>query len=331
MSSQSEEWKILPFSNGDRCPPKLLYKFIAKSDGYELYVTDLLHCWKDSRDRQSITKEAVRQRCSIDPSEDATQFNVLLSKLRDGLSGMGEARCKIGPGWHDTAGRGLLGGFTLLSRTPLPEPLVPLRWTFNLLQEGRMLLTRELILPAMASELKQQTQIEDLTKRIVEKDHVITRLMDKIEQSSMDLSLVFPGYSTGKKGLNAKQATKVVPGISRFDETAWKNGYRHDDLATTRSLADAFRESGTDRLSFDGPRDRYGENAAWQPFGKAASYSGNWTESYEREPSFSEDEPPTDTGKDNGKGKEVSATLKELGKGADLPTEESTQAFEVRP
>src|SRR5579871_4982395 len=220
MSSLSEEWRTLFFSNRDDGTPKLLFKFITSSDGFELYVTDILHCWRDSGDRTSIAKEAARTHSSIDPSEDVTQFQVLLSNHRDGLMSRNGGRCKIGSAPPITADTEPRLGFTLHSRTPLPPPLPPLYWRFDLLQEERMLLTRELILPALASELKHQKQIEDLKRRIDQKDHVITRLMDKIEQSSMDLSLVFPGYSSGRKGLTTEQATKVFRGISRFAKLA---------------------------------------------------------------------------------------------------------------
>jgi hypothetical protein len=330
MPSLSEEWRTLPFSNRDGGIPKLLFKFITSSDGFELYVTDILHCWRGSGDRTSIAKEAARTHSSIDPSEDATQFQVLLSKLRDGLMGRNGGRCKIGFVSPDAADTEPRLSFTIHSRTPLPPPLQPLHWRFDLLQEERMLLTRELILPTLASELKHQTQIEDLKRRIEQKDHVITRLMDKMEQSSMDLSLVFPGYSSGRKGLTAKQATKVVPGISKFDETAWEKDFGGHELATTRTLAEAFRKPGTDQLWFESPLDRYGEDAAWGTFGKVASYCNDWMSSGEYQPEFTEDEDLTDAAK--GRRPRTSTAVDPNGDGSapELVTEESTQAFEVR-
>ena len=106
-----------------------------------------------------------------------------------------------------------------------------------------MLLTRELLLPALAADLKNERQINELITKIKEKDHVITRLLDKIEQSSMDLSLVFPGYGTGRKGLNVKQAVKLVPGVSRFDEDGWREKHEDPMLTTTRSASDLLRKS----------------------------------------------------------------------------------------
>src|SRR2546423_506212 len=86
-------------------------------------------------------------RSHIDVSEDATKFKVLLSKIRDGLRGRNGGRCKmvsLSPAAADTDP---LRGFPLPSRPPLPPPLQPLHWRFDLLQEEQMLLTCELILP----------------------------------------------------------------------------------------------------------------------------------------------------------------------------------------
>ena len=192
-------------------------------------------------------------------------------------------------------------------------------------------MARELLLPALASDLKLRTQVEELRCKIEEKDHVITRLMDKIEQSSMDLSLVFPGYSSGRKGLTAKQATKVVPGISKFDETAWEKDFGGERLATTRTLAEAFRKPGTDQLWFESPLDRHGEDAAWETFGKVASYCNDWMTSGDHEPVFTEDEGSTDAAKRHRPRTSTAVDPNGGGSAPGLVTEESTQAFEVRP
>jgi hypothetical protein len=316
-SLSSEGWRILPFSNRDAGPPLLLFKFVTTSDGFALYVTDLVHCWIDSRDRASITKEAARYRTSIDPSEDAGQFGVLLSKLRDGLTGTQGGRCKIGSMYRDSQESMSSWGFTLLTRTPLPPPLQPLLWTFHLFQEGRTLLTRELLLPALASELKYRMQAEELRSKIEEKDHVITRLMDKIEQSSMDLSLVFPGYSIGRKGLNAQHAVKVVPGLSRFDAVGWQKAHADDQLATIQSLVEAISKPGSHQLSFEGPHDPFDGASAWELFGKVGDWREDWIDPEDHDPTFTPDDKP------------INRKLHEAPQVPKLPIEESTSAFEV--
>lgn len=322
MSSLSEDWSILPFANRDCGPPKLLFKFITHSNGYRLYVTDLIRCWKDSHTRQSVVKQAIEKHSSIDPSEDASQFSVLLSKLGDGLSGEHGGRCKVGPGFRDMSSTDSLGSFCIVSRTPLPAPLQPLHWTFHLRQAEQMVLTRELLLPALAADLKYKDQIEELTHKINEKDHVIARLMDKIEQSSMDLSLVFPSYSMGRKGLDVKQAVKLVPGISRFDEDGWRK--RHEDpmLTTTRSVSELLRKPGSNQVAFDGPRDYDDGDSAWESFGNTGIFNADWTDPSWTDPAFTEDEHPTHTKRRKEGQKRPLRTLT-------LPVEESSDAFEV--
>ena len=322
MSSLSGNWSILPFANRDRGPPKLLFKFFTNSDGFELYVTDLIRCWADSGTRESVTKQAAVDRSSIDPSEDASQFAVLLSKLRDGLAGQNGGRCKVGPGDCSNTAIDSQGSFSLSLRTPLPAPLRPLHWTFHLRQEGRMLLTRELLLPALAADLKNERQIDELIIKIKEKDHVITRLMDKIEQSSIDLSLVFPGYGTGRKGLNAKQAVKLVPGASKFDEDGWRKKHEDPMLTTTRSASDLLRKPHSDQVSFDSPNDYSNKDPAWGHFGNTRSFSPDWVDPRWDHPTFTEDDVP--------KHGERKIVQKEPRPTPELRLEESIDAFEVR-
>jgi XLF-Cernunnos, XRcc4-like factor, NHEJ component len=318
MSAMSSvEWRILPFSNRNFGPPKLLFKFITHSDGFDLYVTDIVHCWKESRDRASIAKEAAKSRSSIDPNEDPGQLDVLLSKLRDGLMGLRGGRCKIGSLHHNKQENRSFWGFRILTRTPLPAPLQPLLWTFQLVQERHILLTRELLLPALSSELKYRMQVEELRRKIEEKDHVITRLMDKIEQSSMDLSLVFPGYSTGRKGLKAQQAVKIVPGLSKFDGVGWQKAHADDQLATTRSLVETISKPGAHQLSFEAPHNPYDGDAGWEPFGAAGEWREDWIEGEYHDPTFTDLEESTD-----GKLPGAHSVPK-------LPVEESSSAFEV--
>ena len=322
MSSLSEPWSILPFANKDPGPQRLLFKFISSSDGFELYVTDLIRCWKDSGTRESVTKRAVEDHCSIDPSEDASQFAVLLSKLKDGLSGQNGGRCKVAPAYRDTPARDCQGSFSLMSRTPLPAPLKSLHWTFHLRQEGHMMLARELLLPALAADLKNENQIDELTNKIKEKDHVISRLMDKIEQSSIDLSLVFPGYGTGRKGLSAQQAVKVVPGASRFDEDGWRMKNKNPMMTTTRSASDLLRKQYLDQVLFDISHDYSDRDSAWEQFGNAGTFSFNQVDPSGDDPTFTEDELSE-------RGERSKAERNGQRHTPDLPAEESIDAFEV--
>ena len=311
------KWRDLPFVNREDGPPKLLFKFIRVTNGFELYVTDLIHAWKALRTTDEDLKEVARQeRCPIDPNEDASQIDVLISKLEEGLSANNGGRCKVGPGYRDPSDEELRDAFMLAVTVPLPAPLKPLLWTFHLYQHDRMLLTRELLVPALAAQLSYQTQVEDLKRRMQEKDHVISRLMDKVDQSSIDLSLVFPGFGSGRKGLNAKQATKVVPGLSNFDAGRWQERFTIEELAPAQSLVDALRRPGSNRLNFESPCDRHDGDSAWKPFGTPTQWEQHWVDIWGEYPTFTDDQ---ETRKKINGAKQTPKLL----------AEESTDAFEV--
>lgn len=312
-----EPWRDLPFANRTNGLPKMLFRLVRTGNGFDLYVTDFIHAWKARDTSQAeLQRKAARERCPIDPSEDSSQIDVLISKLEDGLSGSNRGRCKVGPGVRDTAQQASVGGFTLFTTTPLPAPLPPLRWRFELLQQDLMLLTSELLLPSLAAQLSYQVQAQDLQRRIKEKDHVIGRLMDKIEQSSIDLSLVFPGFGSGRKGLNAKQATKVVPGIAGFDVERWKTDFGVDTLAPAQSLVEALRKPGSSQLCFEGPRKPYKGEAPWNRFGSIGSWELDWIDTHGDDPVFTDE----DLRQKKSSRAKIAPTL---------PFEESADAFEV--
>ena len=86
-----------------------------------------------------------------------------------------------------------------------------------------------------------------------------------------------------------------------------------------------------DQLWFESPLDRYGGDAAWEAFGKAASYCNDWMSSGEREPVFTEDEGSTDVAKSHHPRTGTAVDANGGGSAPGLAAEESTEAFEVRP
>lgn len=245
--SDSAQWRRLEYGHRSGLP-KLLFKFSSASTGYELYVTDLIRIWRHYRTRSQIVDQATENRSSIDPGEDAAQYDILLSKLQGGLSG-DAGRCAIArPDPCEDKDR---TSFLLNVEIPLPKPLQPLRWSFRMEIQDAAIVTDQLTLPALTAKMGYTAQVHDLERRLKEKDHVIGRLMDKIEQSAIDLSLVFPGFGSGRKGLDAKQATKVVPGIAAFDADLWRKETTLLEQATVESLVEGWRTSGSDRLTID--------------------------------------------------------------------------------
>ena len=304
------EWKLLPVVRTDRghLPQKILYRFTDTSDGFSLHVTDLIHIWEAAATTNNeLIEQASSARSSIDPSEDASQLAVLISKLKAALSGTNDAKCRIGK-----RKGGDIGAFRLVTKTPLPSPLEPLLWTFEMRQAEAIVFTRELMLPALLDVVRREKQLADLKRVISEKDHIIMRLMDKMEQSSTDLSMVFPGFSGGRKGLNAQQASKTVPGIARLDLAKWQEEFEDVNQPTAQGAVSCLREFDRDGLSYDYSRGFYKTSIG----PKRPVETGNWDQNWPDEDFSSKDFTDDDAPKQS--------------EDLSMPMEESLEAFEVR-
>ena len=63
-----------------------------------------------------------------------------------------------------------------------------------------------------------------------DKDHVIQKLLDKLEEQGTELGQIFPQVA-GKVGrkVDRKKAEDKVRGIARFDVDTWKKGLSHEE------------------------------------------------------------------------------------------------------
>lgn len=239
-----DKWCLLPFSSSTQHVP-FFCKFSSDSTGFKLLVTDLSNVWEQSRTRRQIFKEALSSdACSIDPSEDPSQYDVLLEKLRSSLSGEEGSKSHIHLASEQSR------EMKIVSFIPLPIPLAPLTWTFNLQSSSDGLgIQREILLPALEASAIRDQQVESLKKHLNDKDHVISRLMDKIGSSGIDLSMVFPGLTNAKSGKrknDGTQATKFVAGLAPFDEKEWietQNRKAPGGIETVNGLLEAIKSS----------------------------------------------------------------------------------------
>lgn len=257
-SASRPEWKILPISNHAQSSNSILFFTLQRhEDGLKLEVTDLVYLWLAAKtSKEDLKEEAARSHCSIDPSEDEEQYEVLISRLEDAVSGLGGASIRIGPSddGEDDARR----GFEIEASIPLPRPLGILQWRFRLVRQGAEALMKELVLPALASVESSRKREEDLRRKLKEKDHVITKLVDKIEASGIDLSAVFPGFVGARKGLSVRQAAKVVPGIEAFKEDEWEWKGRKESSAGMKEVLDALRDVEAGEMVWRGPMTTLG-------------------------------------------------------------------------
>ncbi|KAJ9255931.1 hypothetical protein DTO195F2_6135 [Paecilomyces variotii] len=213
-----QNWQKLPLPAKDGLPP-LLFKYISSSQGYEIFLTDLTYIWTERLNRKQVIQRAEEEETSVDPSEDAEQFKVLLQKVEDALCGAEGSSLTLKTGAKSNS-------LELITETKLPAPLHALQWTLYMTRGPQRSLTRELLLPLLREEANRERQQRSLLDHLKEKDWVIGKIFDKIESSGLDLSTVFPGTAglrAGKRGTTRAQAEKLIRGVAPFDEHGWKN------------------------------------------------------------------------------------------------------------
>lgn len=222
--SANEGWQELNLPSRKECP-KLFYSFHISKDSFALRLTDLISIWECSLDKYGILAEAARQQATIDPSESTHQFGVLLSKLRESLQGGQNSLVRDNS--HVSQ------NLSLRTNVCLPRPLKPLDWTFHLEQKNASELAERLLRPSLHEVSVSQDKINSLLGILKDKDHVISRLLDRIGTSAIDLGLIFPGIAgtSSRKGgqLSVADARKHVAGMAVFDERSWVQQFSNDD------------------------------------------------------------------------------------------------------
>ncbi|KIX08203.1 uncharacterized protein Z518_02859 [Rhinocladiella mackenziei CBS 650.93] len=267
----NEGWQQLQLPSRRQCP-KLFYAFTAQKDSFTLLLTDLISLWSVSLDRDDIITEAARQHASIDPSASTDQFGVLLSRIRESLKEGKNALVR-----EDGRGTDIL---LLRTTVELPRPLRPLEWTFRLEPQNASELAEHILRPSLHEISISHDKIESLHQIIKDKDHVISRLLDRIGNSAVDLGLIFPGitgFTPHKYGhVSVADAKKYVPGMAAFEETSWSERFFKDEGyegADRTGLANLVRgcekcfahtksqhESWVKSLSSSGTLDNNGDN-----------------------------------------------------------------------
>jgi XLF-Cernunnos, XRcc4-like factor, NHEJ component len=217
-SAMASRWHILPLERRPGCVPPLLVKYsIDTKAGYNVYLTDLTYVWSEVLGRRQIIARGLEEDTSIDPSEDASQLQILLEKVQVAFEGAEGTFLELLP---RKGGDGLV----LRANAALPSPLRPLVWQIYLDPSPPQVLTEMLVLPLLGYHLALRDEVESLVRQVKSKDHVIGKLMDKVELSGMDISSIFPGIvglDTGKKGDRREKAGKLVRGLGPFNEGSW--------------------------------------------------------------------------------------------------------------
>lgn len=198
--------------------PTLLIKCDFNSASYSVSLTDLTFMWTETLDRKQIIKRALNIETSIDPSEDASQMQLLLRHVRESLEGRDDTTITV----HRDGNSAKL---TLSASISLPSPLLPLIWPMHLIRASEAAFTNQFVLPSLSLCHLAKAQVNSLLQHIKEKDHAINKLTDKMQSDGSDLGRIFPGAPAGKLGSKFKSretAAKSVKGLGEFDEDQWR-------------------------------------------------------------------------------------------------------------
>ncbi|KAI9781292.1 MAG: hypothetical protein M1839_006085 [Geoglossum umbratile] len=211
-------WHILPLESRPGSVPPLLVKYsIDAKTGYNVCLTDLTCIWSETLDRRQIIRRGLDEDTSIDPSEDASQLKILLDKVQTAFQGTEGTFLELLP---REGGEGLV----VKANVALPSPLKPLVWPIYLEPSPPQILTEKLVLPLLGYHLVLKDEVDSLIGQMKSKDHVIGKLMDKLELSGVDIGSIFPGIAglaTGMKGGRWEKAGKLVRGLGPFNEGIW--------------------------------------------------------------------------------------------------------------
>ncbi|KAF2458436.1 XRCC4-like factor-domain-containing protein [Lineolata rhizophorae] len=230
-------WSALRLSRVPAGAPPLFVKASFTPTGYTAYVTDLSHVWAEKLERRQIVLRALEDDTTIDPSESAKQLSHLLNIIQDALLSKKpgtrrELQANHSPSNDDD-------GLILALTAPLPKPLGALKWRVKLVRMDDEHVKTELLLPLLGAAAACKHQASNLIRQLHSKDHVISKLMDKLDESGIELSSVFPSVA-GIRGItNENQRTIVaqrVRGFAPFEESSLHGSsnqviLREDNLA----------------------------------------------------------------------------------------------------
>jgi hypothetical protein len=228
-------WKPLRLSSSaaGHLPPLLISQSFRPSS-YTVQLTDLTCIWSESLDRRGIIRRSREQNTSIDPS-DGDQMQIFLNKVKSGLAGGKDTTLAL----TISADRPSL---VLNITVKLPSGLYPLEWPIQLAAAPQSLMTSQFTIPLLKAQHAKVQDMESLAQVVKEKDHVIQKLLDKMEGQGTELGQIFP-QAAGRVGrkVDRKHAEERVKGLGLFNMDAWRKSRDHEISRDVAGLiADVF-------------------------------------------------------------------------------------------
>jgi hypothetical protein len=263
----SSKWHRLHLS--DQSLPPLLFQYTWTRQDYEIYITDLTYIWSERLPQRQITKRAEENATTIDPEEDPEQLNVLLEKIGEALK-KGKDSVNLSRGAQADS-------LEITTTTKLPAPLKPLRWILKLSREPSSYLTSKILFPLLKEETNREDRQRSLLRQLKQKDYVLNKLFDKIENIGVDLGSVFPsaaGSRKSHKSITRSEAARFIKGIEPFEEEAWLAETESSGAGLATHLLQEISGSGDFHdFSFIQPRDEWWRDLTKRPESSAKESS----------------------------------------------------------
>ncbi|QSZ29369.1 hypothetical protein DSL72_003883 [Monilinia vaccinii-corymbosi] len=272
-------WKPLQLSSsaGAQIPP-LLISFEFNHDSYLIRLTDLTNTWAERIDRDAIIERSREENTSIDPSEDDDQLSIFLDKIKLGLAGERDTSLSLQVGMNN--GSGPLPQLRIHVKVPLPGGLKDLKWRYQLKPQLPQETAETLLIPSLIAFQEKREGVRKLVELLEEKDAVIQKLVDALENQGTDLGTIFH-QAAGRPGrkVDRKKASEKIRGLKIFDVDDWRRGLRFDKIGDTWALLNNLFGDGDISLNTSMKNDlgRGAQQSSWwdRMHGKTAGTSGN--------------------------------------------------------
>ncbi|RDW82691.1 hypothetical protein BP6252_03803 [Coleophoma cylindrospora] len=239
-------WRPLFFPRSDEnTVPTLLISTEFSSTSYSILLTDLTYIWGESLSRSAIACRTRDEGTVIELEDEGEDENLqpFLQRIKGAIDGRDGTTLSltvdIGDAQHAAAPA------LSLRVTAEMEGLGTLEWPIKLSRMPQHSLANELLLPIIQAQHTLKKEEASLLEMLREKDHVIQKLVDKLEAQGADLGQVFPG-AAGKSGRKSTRAwaEERIKGLAPFDAKTWRKDTSFGTAKDVNSLVvDVFEDN----------------------------------------------------------------------------------------
>lgn len=219
----------------------------------------MIHIWHESLDRAAIVRRSREGDTTIDPSQGDDQFQIFLAKIKLALEGADGTTLALIINRTTATHR---PSFTLKISVALPGGLAPLMWSVQLAAASQTVFRDQFTVPLVQARCVGTQEMASLVKVLKDKDHVIQKLMDKLESQNKDFHDLFPQPGGRVRKVDRRQAEERVKGLGVFDVDVWRKDLGlHPLQDVTQLVGQVFAGEETSEVSDnDGPKSDVSED-----------------------------------------------------------------------